>query len=324
MQRVPAQSKDTILVLEQSHCKAFANSALLLGFADFAEAPEPSPASISAATAAASMSSRSPPTLIPDGRIPYTKWYRVWERTTLSDFKQELIIMPFLIAVLLIHLLGAQRNKRKVNAWAAHHVPPLRVEFAQVGFERPVEDLSVADDSQLDTAAVLRENSKSEYATYASGRNNVAFLDAKITLKPWHNPVVVFAEGVLGLIFDATPATIERMEATAYAFDNKESALAPAPKGQAPPKSNNSSFDGFVFAVIHKRMLRRIREDRYDLSLTQTKDHPKLPAWTTVLSENGEITELLLTADLTKAIEDAGDLFDALVISDQPIEKPVT
>jgi len=69
-------------------------------------------------------------------------------------------------------------------------------------------------------------------------------------------------------------------------------------------------------------MLRRLREDRYDLSLTQTKDHPKLPEWTTVMSENAEITESMLTTELIKAIQDAGDLFDALVVSDQPVEKP--
>jgi hypothetical protein len=40
------------------------------------------------------------------------------------------------------------------------------------------------------------------------------------------------------------------------------------------------------------------------------------------MSENAEITETLLTPELIKAIEDCGDLFDALVISDQPLERP--
>jgi hypothetical protein len=42
------------------------------------------------------------------------------------------------------------------------------------------------------------------------------------------------------------------------------------------------------------------------------------------MSESNEITETLLTADLAKAIEEAGDDLIALVITDQPVDKPKT
>ena len=87
-------------------------------------------------------------------------------------------------------------------------------------------------------------------------------------------------------------------------------------------KVPNSSFDGFVWAIVHKDMMKRLREDRYDLSLTSSKDHPKLPIWVTVMSENAEITETLLTPELIKAINDAGDNFEALVVTDQPMDQP--
>ena len=68
--------------------------------------------------------------------------------------------------------------------------------------------------------------------------------------------------------------------------------------------------------------MRLLREERYDISLILPKDHEKLPAWTTVMSEAAEITETILTPDLAKAIEEAGDLFEYLIITDQPVDKP--
>ena len=119
------------------------------------------------------------------------------------------------------------------------------------------------------------------------------------------------------------PAPEERLEATSYVFDGRENQIAPAfKKGEEKKSVANSTFDGFVWAVVHKDLMKQLREDRYDLSLTSTKDHAKLPIWTTVMTESAEITEKLLTPELIKAINDAGDKFEALVISDQPMDQP--
>jgi PAT complex subunit CCDC47 len=168
----------------------------------------------------------------------------------------------------------------------------------------------------------MRDETAAEWTTYASGRNNVAFTDFRLTLIKRYNPLIIFGENLLGLIFESIPPTVERMEATTYVFDNKEPDLVPQRPGDPTVKAGNSSYDGFVWAVVNKRMLKRLREDRYDLSLTTTKDHDKLPAYTTVMSESAEVTNTLLTPELIKAIQDAGDLFDALIISDQPLLKP--
>ena len=91
---------------------------------------------------------------------------------------------------------------------------------------------------------------------------------------------------------------------------------------QAEKIGRDSSYDGFVFAIVHKNKMKQLRDDRYDLSLTTTKDHAKLPVWATVMSESAEITEAMLTDDLLKAVNECGDLLEALVITDQPIEAP--
>jgi Protein of unknown function (DUF1682) len=219
-----------------------------------------------------------------------------------------------MILILLVHIWGLRTNKKRAHDWARHHIPAVEFEYAKVGFEKS----GTADTPE----SAMQQNSSSEWVSYASGRNNVAFVDFRITLIKRYNPLVILGENLLALFFEAIPPTVERMEATAYAFDNKEPDIVPTRRDQQPIKPGNSGYDGFVWAVVHKRMLKRLREDRYDLSLTTTKDHPKLPSWTTVMSESAEITESLLTADLVKAIKDAGDLFDAFVISDQPLERP--
>jgi hypothetical protein len=42
------------------------------------------------------------------------------------------------------------------------------------------------------------------------------------------------------------------------------------------------------------------------------------------MSESAEITDLILTPELIKAVHDAGDSFEALIVTDQPIDQPKT
>ncbi|KAF2663353.1 DUF1682-domain-containing protein [Microthyrium microscopicum] len=286
------------------------------GFADFANAPEPEPvsfASISSSIPSAGAGGPAP-TLTPS--IPYTKWYRVWERTQLSDFYQEMIIAPFIILVLGIHLFGMRLNRKKASDWARHHAPALQFEFAQVGVASKTEEETTQPED------ILQESKADEFITYATGRNNVAFVDIKVILMKRYNPLIMLGEHLLGFAFDSITPTIERMEAVTYPFDNREAALVPRKKDIPEPQTSNSGYDGFVFAVIHKRQLKTIREDRYDLSLPSAKDHAKLPDWATTLSESAEITEKILTPELIKAVADAGDLFETLIITDQPVDRP--
>lgn len=249
--------------------------------------------------------------------MPFTAWYRVWERTSPSDFIQEAIIFPFIVAILALHIWGLGKNKRKAREWAKHHVPAIAFEYAQVGFDGPTNIQTEAD-----IEATLQQNTAAEYVTYATGRQNVAFTDFKITLAKRYNPLVQLGENLIGLIFEAVQPTVEQVEATAYVFDNKEADFVPRKKTDPPVKGGNSSYDGFVWAVVNKRQLKRLRDDRYDLSLTTVKDHAKLPPWITVMTESAEITETILTPELIKTIEDAGDLFESLIITDQPLDQP--
>ncbi|MCJ1255744.1 hypothetical protein MMC24_003561 [Lignoscripta atroalba] len=307
-------------------------------FADYAGAPDPTPASISPVTAASAGQQQAVPTSRPG--ITYTKWYKVWERTSPSDFYQEAIILPFIVLLVGLHAWGRSKNKRKAKGWITAHAPVLEKEFALVGFggrKAPtVDDVqssgllqAMTSDDLVIPTELLKEKTAQEYTTYATGRQNVAFVDVKVSLFKRYNPVTFLLELALSFFFDSIRSPVERMEATSYAFDGKEKDLIPVQNQreqetmEARVKGLQSSYDGFVWAVVNKDGMRQLRDERYDISLTTTKDHPKLPPWATVMSESAEITELLLTPELTKAVEQAGDAaFEYLIVTDQPIDKP--
>ena len=242
-----------------------------------------------------------------------------------------------MILIIGLHIWGRSTNKRKAKAWFTAHVPILEQEYALVGFggrkETPDdEDADAAKDASSKdfvlSSDAYKEKTAQDYVTYATGRQNVAFTDVKVSLYKRYNPATLLVELILSFLFDSMRAPTEKVEATTYTFDGRERDLVPAKSQQqldaieAQAKSKSSIYDQFVFAVVHKDLMRSIREDRYDISLTTTKDHASLPIWATTMSESAAITDHFLTSDLIKAVEQAGDAFDYLLISDQPIDKP--
>jgi hypothetical protein len=244
---------------------------------------------------------------------PYTKWYRVWERVTIADFYQELTIIPIILLFILIGLWGAAANRNRAKQWAKTYLPLLSAEYAAVGFGKNKLNASPEDEG------LFKEKSKNECSLYCTGRQNVACLDINLTLYRRYNPFVWAVEAALSIFLDSFQMPVERVEATAHAFDGREKALAPNSESTS---TKDSAYDGFVWALVHKDKMKQLREDRYDVSLTTTKDHPKLPSWATVMSESAEVTEALLTPELIKAVTDVGENFEALIISDQPIDAP--
>lgn len=290
-------------------------------FADFAEAADPSPEPFTPVVGGASLGVNAP---VATGR-PYTKWYRLNERYTLNDFRAEGVILACVLVIFTLHIIGSRLNRAKARKWIKAHSKTLASEFALVGFGRTAATEGPADDLSAPEKA-LKEKSLFEYATYATGRQNVAFLDAKLTLIRRFNPLMSLAEAGLSLFFDSFKSPQDSVEVTIYPFDGKENMLIPGVPGTAELRSKDlkSSYDGFVWAIVNKDRMKQVREERFDVSLTFTKDHNKLPVWLTVMGESAEITNVLLTSDLIKAAQSAGELLDYLIVSDQPEDKPKT
>ncbi|KAM3504790.1 hypothetical protein MY10362_003350 [Beauveria mimosiformis] len=281
-------------------------------FADFSSAPDPAPA------AAATLGGATP---LATGR-PFTKWYNIHERHSLSEFKVEGVILVVTAFIFIFHFFGAGLNRTKAKKWMRAHAAALHSEFALVGFGRA----PASEDANPDT--LLKEKSLFEFAGYATGRKNIAFMDIKITLTKKFNPIVYLFETVGSFLVESMGPTPEDLvEVLIYPFDGKESLTVPRRRGaeeSEPLTDSRSHFDGFVWAVVNKTRMQRLRDQRYDVSLTATKDNSKLPEWLTVMSESAEVTDTFLTADLIAAIVALGDNFQYLVISDQPIDSPTT
>ncbi|CRK30689.1 hypothetical protein BN1708_018533, partial [Verticillium longisporum] len=288
-------------------------------FADFAEAPNPVPtdtvvpvgATAVDGTAAAEATS-----------VQFTRWYRVDQRHSLDEFRLEGIVISIGLVIFIVHLIGSRLNRSKSKAWARAHAPALKSEFASVGFS----GRSTVESDPQAIEGVLKEKSLFEYAAYGTGRQNVAFVDVTLTLIKRFNPMISLGETLFNFFWDSVDAPRDIMDAVIYPFDGKETLTVPQVPGthELRSKDSKSSYDGFVWAIVAKGRMKQLREERYDLSITFTKDHSKLPNWATVMTESAEITEQLLTPEIIQAVELAGDAFDYLIVSDQPIDKPRT
>jgi hypothetical protein len=264
--------------------------------------------------------------------VPFTKWYRVWERTSPSDFKQEGIILPFILLVIVIHIWGRRTNNKKAKSTITVIAPALYREFATVGYKlrRHMLPDAVQSEGVVDPIDLLREKTAQEFQSYATGRQNVAYADLKISLYKRYNPLTWFMEWLVGMFFESMKLQPEKIETVVYPFDGQEKTMIPVSNEsqqtelEARAKGNNSSYDGFVWAIVHKDFMKELRTERYDISLTTVKDNAKLPNWATVMSESAEVTDLLLTKELVAAVEKTGEsLFTNLIITDQPEEKPI-
>lgn len=250
--------------------------------------------------------------------VPYTKWYNVHERHSLSEFKAEGFILLVAVALFALHFLGARSNRNKVRAWIRGNVSTLREEFALLGTDR--KRVYASDDD------LMQERSLSEFSTYATGRQNVAFVDVNIKLAKRYNAVMHLVESTASFASDMFSAPEDIAEVTVYPFDGKENLTVPALRSMPDEsmRDSKSTFEGFVWAIVNKSRMQKLRDERYDVSLTATKDNSKLPAWLTVMSESAEITDSLLTKELIDAVTAAGEDFDYLIVTDQPLDQPST
>lgn len=231
-----------------------------------------------------------------------------------------------------IHFYGVRANRRRAAKWAEVHAPVMQKEFALVGFgpkQASIDDAAGAGlartlDGSFGSKS-LKEKSLSSFVSYASGRQNVAFIDVELTLLKRYNPIILAIEYIGSFLMESIEEPVEMVDAVLYPFDGKEALTVPGmlPSTKELAGTGNSHYDNFVFAIVNKDCMKTLRDERFDLSITSTKDHPKLPIWATVMSEAHEITEAMLTPELISAVKSAGENFDYLIVSDQPINKPV-
>lgn len=295
--------------------------ALLTGV-DFADFATPSPAS--AAPGAESLATPLVPnsgglfgvssTAVPSSAFS-GPWYAVWERHPASEFQMELYILLLLVAVIFVHFWGNRRNRKISRAFVSGLSQVLSSEFAYIGFSTRPETVAISSTADVASGSesnknglspdiLLRGTSHTEYVSYASGRNNVMFMHATISLQRRNNPLAWFSELVLSFFFESIPEPADSITLT----------MSPQP----------GKYDNFIWALVNKRQMRRWREERYDMSLTRTSDWEGLPTWCAVMGESKEAGDVALYSELRHAVVDSQDFLEYLIVTDQPKDKPAT
>lgn len=270
----------------------------------------------------------SPPAINP---LAYTKWYEVWKRHGIDEFKTEGFVLVIMVVFAILHIRGSRINRQKAAQWAKHHGPQLREQFAYVGYGAKAPTAADAEGAGLartldsqSAGEMMKERSLVTFQSYATGRQNVAFVDVEINLLRRYNPLILAIEAIGAFFVESIQAPVENVSCSLYPFDGKEKQTVPGllPSSEELIKREKSSYDNFVWAVVNKDKMKRLRDDRYDLSITTTKDNAKLPEWATVMSESAEITDIMLTPELCAAVAKAGEGFEYLIVTDQPIDRP--
>ncbi|KAK9247699.1 hypothetical protein V1506DRAFT_531162 [Lipomyces tetrasporus] len=226
-------------------------------------------------------------------------WSRMWSYNWMNEF----YFLAVVIAFVALHLGGSAWNKRKATNWMKSQLEALRSQFYQVGFD---ESVTTTEPAMVPVAKYLKRIGPIDYVFYATGRLNISLLHGKITMLSRHNVIMMVFEYAFAFLFSTEPPK-DLVEIIAR-----------------PTDADKSSYDGFVFAIVNKEIMKRVRDESYDLSLTRTSDHPKLPVSCTVMSEAAEITETLFTPELLAAVKAAENVLQYLVISDLPVDRPKT
>lgn len=236
-------------------------------------------------------------------------WYAVWERHSPSEFKTEGYILLLIAVVVAVHLWGSRRNRNIAKGFIASIAPVLTKEFAVVGFTNTPNTVPT---DKFDLNAAVRSNTNTEFVSYATGRQNIATMHTAINLQRRNNPITWAVEAFLSFVIDSVAPPADTITVTITPFDGAE-----------PTKvAGSSKYDSFVWALVNKRHMRRVRDERYDLSLTRTSDWEGLPNWLAVMGESKEVGDMCLYKELKEVVQECGDFLEFLAISDMPKEKP--
>lgn len=165
---------------------------------------------------------------------------------------------------------------------------------------------------EFDLDASVKPITHTEFVSYASGRQNIAFVHTSIRLQARNNPIMWAMEYFLAFFMDSIPTPADIITFTMSPFDGSEPGKA----------TGNSKYDSFVWALVNKRQMRRVREERYDLSLTRTSDWEGLPSWLAVMGESKEVGDMCLYKELKEVVQECGDFLEYLAVTDMPKEKP--
>ncbi|KAJ8086630.1 hypothetical protein PM082_005453 [Marasmius tenuissimus] len=202
-------------------------------------------------------------------------------------FKTEVYLIGVILLYVLAWFIGKGVNGRKAERWVDAHKPVLEQQFSKTNYR-----------------GLLRDG-YTDFFTFSTGRRNIASLHVVLAFRPIHD--------LLQYIF----YTVRTLVDLDYRFrDDLELDFKLLP---------NALPHDFVWAVVAKEELRKIKDDRWDLTFTKTSENPSLPPNLSVMSEFADVTDnILRISPLANILKDPRiqPYFRSLSVTDQPRDRP--
>jgi hypothetical protein len=158
---------------------------------------------------------------------------KFWRRFTWRDFYFEYATLALIAVYYALHTYGRKKNTRLAQRWIKANHNTLSSQFSQFGV--PSVDGRVVP---------LSHDGGGVYESYATGRIGIQRLWVEIDLKSRHDFVAWIVESVGGLFFEGFGGGGDTVEVT----------IEPS-----------AEWEGFVWGVVRKGKMRKLKESRYDL-----------------------------------------------------------
>lgn len=209
-----------------------------------------------------------------------------WSRNSPYDFIYQGSAFLFLIFYIVLSFIGKSKNEKVAKKKFGLLYRQLHDNFALIGEKRG--------------AAALMKDSDETFLSHLSGRANVD--NALVTISTFPRQDVLFGypfRSIYGMYFDQKSMQ-DRIEI----------------EFTLPAK-----FEGFVFGLVNKSVMRFQRIDKWDLQFTKTNDAPFSNSFV-IMSEVAEVTDKIMSPELTLIASDMQDSLEYIVVSDQPTFQP--
>ncbi|KAI0774290.1 DUF1682-domain-containing protein [Fomes fomentarius] len=234
---------------------------------------------------------------MPDVSANYDGLEYRWKFLTFRPayFKNEIYFLSAVLFYAVWYFVGKKANERRAYKWFEAHLPLYKTQFS-----RPANVEGLVQDGS------------SDFFAYSTGRRALTSLHTTFTLRPRHDlfqVVYQFARGIIELDY----TVYDRVE---LEFTFRE------------PSAKESPVPDCVWAIVAKDEMKRLRNDRWDMTFTKTTENPALPKSLAVMSEFADITTNLLKLhgpfSLTSVLSQPAILpyFRSLSLTDQPRVRP--
>ncbi|KAI5952351.1 hypothetical protein KGF54_003217 [Candida jiufengensis] len=224
-----------------------------------------------------------------DLTIQDLKAMTILQRVQLRDWTIEFFTFGFIVLFTLLWKVGDFYNELKVKRFLSGVEQVFKKQFYQFGV--------------LPNKLYIKDSSEN-FASYATGRLNIAKVDLKFILKPRQNLFL----WILETFFSLFTTSVQTPE------DKVEIIITPSGK-----------YDNFISAIVSKLGMNEARKFNYFLSLCKTTDSPNLPESFVYMSEANEFQDKITTPELKQSLTlQSANFLKVIAFTDQSSIRPET